>query len=221
MFNANSDVRTDNTKVFVSLGSYCITSMILQKNKLKKLSYPFDWMVTKIDNITHVINDDFTQFLNIKNYTKTRKGTRNNVYYTNTHTLFTNIDSGDHQHHDLFKKEEYNYLIRCVERFNKLLTLNKQLIFIMIQPLYISKLVIEEDAYIKLYNALHNKFGDRMKLLIFNINKINNDIYHERKINDNLIIYELKSKIYCGEYKMMWYDKEGIDKFLKIITSDA
>tara|TARA_B110001452_G_C15225308_1_gene424693 strand:+ start:18 stop:677 length:660 start_codon:yes stop_codon:yes gene_type:complete len=219
MFYDNDDKNDkNNSKIFVSLGNYCLTSMILKKNNLKHVSYPFDWMVTKIDNITHTINDNFTQFLNMNNYTKLRNGTINNVYYNNTRTLFTNINC-DHQHHDLTNPKDYNYLVRCVERFNKLVDQDSQIIFVMIQPLYISNLAIEEDTYNKLYDSLCYKFGNKIKLLIFNINKRNNDIYNEKKINKNFIIYELKSKMYIGEYGMKWYDKEGIEKFLELINN--
>ena len=50
MFYDNND--TDNThnksKIFISLGNYCLTSMIFKYNNLKFESYPFDWMVSKM-----------------------------------------------------------------------------------------------------------------------------------------------------------------------------
>ena len=89
-----NNIDTDNndthnkSKIFISLGNYCLTSMIFKYNNLKFESYPFDWMVSKIDNIIHVINDDFKDFLNKNNYTKIKNGTRNNVYFNNTNSLF-------------------------------------------------------------------------------------------------------------------------------------
>lgn len=206
MFYDHDDIKDkNNSKVFVSLGNYCLTSMIFKQNNLKFDSYPFDWMVTKIDNITNIINDDFKDFLNVNNYTKIGKGTRNNVYYNNTNTLFNfQFDSGDHQHHILTETNDYNYITRCVKRFNNLINTDKQIIFVIIQPLYLSNLHINDKVYNELYETLFNKFGGNIKLLIFNITNKDNKIYNENKINDNFFIYELKSKMClddCGMIK--------------------
>ena len=54
-------------KYFVSLGERCYTSSLLKRNKLKKESYPFDWIFSNLDMILHCIFDNFETFLN-KNY---------------------------------------------------------------------------------------------------------------------------------------------------------
>jgi hypothetical protein len=89
----------------------------------------------------------------------------------------------------------------------------------MIQPLYISNFQVDDKLYNKLFDTLFNKFGDNIKLLIFNITNNNNEYYSEKKINDKFFIYELKSQIALGKYGMMWYDSEGIEKFLKLINN--
>lgn len=61
------DKCVENT--YVSLSNYCLTSMILKDNDLKVSSYPFDWMVTCIDNIIHILEDNFSTFLNKEKYT--------------------------------------------------------------------------------------------------------------------------------------------------------
>jgi len=86
----------------------------------------------------------------------------------------------------------------------------------MIQPLYLSNLHINDKVYNELYETLFNKFGCNIKLLIFNITHKDNKIYNENKINDNFFIYELKSNMCLGDCSMMWYDKEGIKKFLEL-----
>jgi hypothetical protein len=223
MFDDNKDICIKNkSKIFISLGNYCLTSMIFKDNNMKFESYPFDWMTSQIDNIIHIINDDFKDFLNKNNYTKIKHGTRNNVYYNNTNSLFNLKSRGfecDHEHHDLTKEKDYNYLTRCVERFNNLINIDKQKIFVMIQPLYISNLQVDDKLYNILFDTLFNKFGDNIKLLIFNITNINNEYYSEKKINDKCFIYELKSKILLGGYDMMWYDNEGIEQFLKLVNN--
>lgn len=208
----------ENDKMIVSLGNYCITSMILKENNLKNTSYPFDWMISIIDNIIHVINDNFNEFLNRKNYLEVDNvlSTKNVFYFENTSTMFKEIKN-DHPHHNLLSNQNhYNYLKRCVDRFHDLNKYNK-IIFVMIQPLYLSPMVdLNKKLIIELYEILKNKFGDKIKLLIFTINKIDNSIYIENKINENIIIYELKTKL-IDKYGMKYFDEEGIKQFIQII----
>ena len=169
----------ENDKMIVSLGNYCITSMILKENNLKNTSYPFDWMISTIDNIIHVINDNFNEFLNRKNYLEVDNvlSTKNVFYFENTSSMFKGIKI-DHPHHNLLSNQnDYNYLKRCVDRFHDLNKYNK-IIFVMIQPLYLSPMIdLNKKLIIELYEILKNKFGDKIKLLIFTINKIDNSIY--------------------------------------------
>lgn len=204
----------------VSLGNYCLTSMILKDNGLKNFSYPFDWMVTCIDNIIHSIKDDFKQFLNTDNYLLINgsNGTRNKFYFAQTTKLFGGLTKimTDHQHHNLLIGDDYEYLNRCVTRFNEL-GKYKELVFVMIQPLYLLNTTVEKEKYITLYNLLKAKFPVKIKLFIFNITKVVNDVFREDIIHENLIIYELKAKIVKGSYGMQWYDAGGWTKLLEII----
>ena len=219
----------ENTNIFdningvkiVSLGNYCLTSMILKDHNLKNNSYPYDWMVTCINNVSHCIKDNFSEFLNKNNYHYIHNKTKNTFYYDNTLKLFPKkmLAGKDHQHHNFSNQEHYDYINRCVNRFNELDKFNK-IIFVMIQPLYLLNNK-ENDYDVKsLYNILFNKFSNsKVILLVFNITKKNNLVYKENKINNNCIIYELESKIAKGSHGMMWYDKKGINKFLEIIKS--
>ena len=148
--------------------------------------------------------------------------TRNKFYYPNTSKLFTDEKSlrlkTDHQHHDLTKPEDYSYLTRCVERFNNL-GKDKKLVFVMIQPLYISNCKVDNSEYSKLYNVLTKKFGITVKLLIFNMVKLNNEVFNEEIIGNNIQVYELESKISKGSYGMQWYDEKGVNKLLEIVKN--
>ena len=107
MFNKNIYLSNQNDKIFISLGNYCLTSMLLKENKLKYESYPFDWMVSCIDNINDCINNNFNNFLNKKNYINIDNKTKNIKYFSNTNKLFGNLKM-DHQHHNIFNEEENN-----------------------------------------------------------------------------------------------------------------
>jgi hypothetical protein len=220
--NNNNNNFINDTNI-VSLGNYCLTSMILKNNNLKEKSYPFDWMVCCIDNICHSITDSFSQFLCKNNYKYINGRTKNIYYYNNTLKLFPikMLKGYDHQHHNFLNKDnyDYDYISRCVNRFNELDKCNK-IIFVMIQPLYLKNVKNNNTKVNELYNILIKKFiNAKVILLVFNITTIDNSVYKETKINNNCYIYELKSKMIIGEYGMMWYNKEGIDTFLKIIKS--
>ena len=87
----------------------------------------------------------------------------------------------------------------------------------MIQPLYLNNLPTNNDKILKLYNILSNKYGNKIKLCIFNILNKNNNIYKEEFLNENLIVVELDTNMILGNHGMMYFDQNGIDIFLQII----
>ncbi len=216
MFYDRNDTQEKNDKIYCSLGNYCKTSMLLKDNKLKYESYPFDWMVTCIENIIHILQDDFKEFLNKNNYVATSRGTKNSFYIKKTQELFPEIQS-DHMHHNLFNSSDYEYLERCVNRFKDLHKYDK-IVFIMIQPLYKTNSSINDDKINKLYNLLYDFFGTKLSLLVFPITKKNNLCFTKKTPHGNLFIYELQTQIIKGPHGMEYFDKKGIQKFLELIT---
>lgn len=102
----------------------CHSSTILKRTKLKKCSYPFDWIYSKFDDIINCIEDDLTIFLN-KNYyvdiqCKWNENQCGHSYY--------NLNMFNH--HDPRKEKDYNYYIRCVNRFRNLLKTNECKLFV-------------------------------------------------------------------------------------------
>jgi len=213
----------NNNKFFISLGNYCLSSMLLKENNIKHDSYPFDWMVNCIDTVHHCIENNFSHFLNKENYLNIDNKTQNKIYFEETNKLFGNLKT-DHQHHNLLDNKDYEYLTRCVERFNNLDKSDKELVFVMIQPLYLNKTFNQyEENKIKiknLFNILKLKFKNNIKLIIFTIKNEDNQTYKEEIIYKNLKIIELDSKMVKGNYGMMYFDKNGIKKFLEIIQND-
>ena len=207
-----------NNTLYVSLGNYCLTLMLLKENNLKYESYPFDWMVSCIENIIDIFSDDFTNFLDKNNYINIHNKTLNKFYFEKTNKLFNNIKI-DHQHHNLLNDNDYNYLTRCVDRIRNIYNQYNNVIFIMIQPLYISNKINDYEIINKLYTTLKKYYNKNFKLLIFNITKIDNDLYKETKLNDETYVYELKTKMIKGNYGMMYFDNDGVKKFIEILKS--
>ena len=61
----------------LSLGYRCSSAGILKSLGLKRESYPFDWLVSRLPIIEHCIQTDFREFLNPDNYKCTTGATNN------------------------------------------------------------------------------------------------------------------------------------------------
>jgi hypothetical protein len=107
-----------------SLGSLCHSSQILKRNKLKLYSYPFDWIFSHSDIITHCLEDDFNTFLDKSYYINISNSQCGHSKYNNN-VLFNH-------HNPLINIDHYNYYVRCVDRFKNLLQKQEHKLFIMI-----------------------------------------------------------------------------------------
>ena len=98
-----------------SLGALCVTSRLMERNNIKKFSCPFDWIYSTPSIILDCINDDFIKFLNIK-YCRMPSN-----HYSNTHTHYFPSYLNMFTHKNPLKIDDYNYFVRCIERFKILL----------------------------------------------------------------------------------------------------
>jgi hypothetical protein len=69
-------------KYVCSLGPRCHTASFLKRNHLKKASYPFDWIFSDIDMITHCLEDDFNIFLDKQYFTILDKKSKLDIFST-------------------------------------------------------------------------------------------------------------------------------------------
>jgi hypothetical protein len=115
-------METVSTPNVCSLGSLCHSSALLKRNKLKQVSYPFDWIFSNPKVIAHCLDDDFRIFLDKSYYISVDEEQCKHSYYatpefgndTNSAPLFRH-------HNPLTNPSDYNYFCRCVVRFRKLL----------------------------------------------------------------------------------------------------
>lgn len=106
-----------------SLGNSCHTASILKRNKLKNVSYPFDWIITNYKIIKHCIEDNFHIFLDKSYYISIDDGTKcRHTYYEED--IF-------YHHNPLMNEKHYEYYVRCVNRFQDLLKKSEHKLFIM------------------------------------------------------------------------------------------
>lgn len=167
-----------------SLGSLCLTAQMLKRNKYKLCSYPFDWIFSNCDNIIHCIEDNFNIFLDKSYYQDVQFKWNNNqcghrYYHVN---LFNHFDPRN--------EKDYNYYVRCVDRFKNLLQKQEHKLFIMIIP---NMNNIDENIKNKIieFNNKFSKYTSNYTLLvIFHIpyKEQNHNIF---TYNDNINFLEL------------------------------
>ncbi|WP_158302377.1 DUF1796 family putative cysteine peptidase [Sodalis glossinidius] len=122
-------------KHIASLGNHCLYSATLKDHGLKKYSLPFDCIFTHSEIILNCLNDDFSLFLDKKHYLSLTNERHDrdyepgasHVYFENKHSTINTFN-----HRDVTQSENYNYIVRTVERFRKLLTSDDGKIFMMI-----------------------------------------------------------------------------------------
>jgi len=162
-----------------SLGNSCHTAYILKRNKLKVVSYPFDWIISNYKIIKHCIEDNFHIFLDKSYYMSIEGGTKcRHAYYEED--MF-------YHHNPLMNEKHYEYYVRCVQRFQDLLKNPDSKLFIMM----VTNITEMEETSLEDKNNLQDMKNDIIEfnetlskyttnytlLVIFNmINKENN--YH-------------------------------------------
>lgn len=164
--------------VYCSLGYHCHSTQILKRNKIKKESYPFDWIFSNIFIVTDCLNDDFKKMLDKNLYIENNGSSCGHSFYKKK--LFP--------HRDMTLDTNYNYLSRCVNRFNKLLQSKEDKIFLTtIIDIELMKKIHENMLNLK--KLLDTKTDNFLLVcMVFLYDKPYNDHYIE--INNNIhIIY--------------------------------
>ncbi len=164
-----------------SLGTHCQASQILINNNLKRCSYPFDWIFSDCNIISHCLEDDFKMFLDKSYYINIKQKVCGHSYY-NKHMFG--------HHNPLIDSNDYNYYIRCVDRFKQLLNTQGQKLFIMI---YVNMDNVEESLKNTVidFNTKLSKHTQNYKLLcIFHIKKKHVN-HHNFVHHDNIDFLEL------------------------------
>ena len=97
----------------------------LKRNKLKLVSYPFDWIFSYPIDIYDMINTNFEYFLN-KDYYINQDDTIN----YNSHIKYC-INLRMFNHHNPYKDSDNEYFKRCVSRFNDVIKKEENKLFVM------------------------------------------------------------------------------------------
>ncbi len=167
----------------ISLGEFCHTSTLMKEIKIKKFSGPFDWILISNNNILDCLADNFTNFSDKKYYIDNTTAINKNN--TAGHSLYRN---NMFYHHDPRKNDDYQYFIRCVNRF-------KEVIKTPHKKLFIQMIHYNIDAVDNFNYHTLNRYYENYKTYITNFNILfivnkstgyqNSQVIFDHQDNDN------------------------------------
>lgn len=160
-----------------SLGLFCHSTQLLKRNGYKKCSYPFDWVFSSYDNIIHAIENDFKIFLDKSYYIQISDTKCGHSYYNKN--MFW--------HHNPIKQEDYDYFVRCIERFRILLSSSQKKLFIT-SIIHGQNNVLDDIVE---FNRKLSKFTSNYVLLVIIHYPINDRPYHKITYDDNIHYLEI------------------------------
>lgn len=173
-----------------SLGNFCFSAEVLRIVQARYRSLPFDWLFTTPRFTTRVLKDDFKQFLNPDNFidifdrVESIKRQAGHLLY---HENFFN-------HKDPRNKIDYDYYVRCINRFRDLLKLSDKKLFVCSYKNLKTEMddVLMSDIF--RLNETLAEITDNYHI-VCNINYPNNsEITHKITEKGNVTFFELYTK---------------------------
>lgn len=182
-----------------SLGTQCSSSSLIKNLGLKLESYPFDWIFTRPSIVIDCLQTNFTRLLDKSNYNQSVKDNKNvhKYYYPNGLTMF--------QHHNPYRNKDYEYFVRCVNRFNALLKSPNKKLFVVT--------ILDKQTYINAKNdeLVYNVFDLDSNAVI----ELNNEL-KKHTTNYHIACFKQTVKGYCS-WKLTKFD--NID-YIEMTTID-
>ena len=166
----------ERTIVF-SIGHRCTSTSLIQMMNKKFETYPFDWVVSKLNVVADCMNNDFEEFLRVENYQEMQSETFNlcngekthvcwdraiyNTYYENKYKdenpeYENKIGTYGLQlsmtHHDIRVEKDQEYFKRCIRRLKNILSLPQKKYYLYTHP------IMDNDAYLNDMEYLQDYF---------------------------------------------------------------
>jgi hypothetical protein len=108
-----------------SIGSQCLTGVMMQQAQLKSSSGPFDWIFSSLPMVNDCLVDDFAAFLDRSQHIPIPLHARPapDMCYCD-HRIFQDRYglNSIFNHSDPTQQDVYDYFVRCVDRFRAALT---------------------------------------------------------------------------------------------------
>lgn len=175
-----------------SFGPFCHTGNLLQKLKIKIASFPFDWLCTTPLIISDCIENNFRFFLD-KSYYILDETTKHPIhkYYAENFQF----DKMMFAHSNPLENDVYEYLKRCIKRFEILLkSEDKKLFVISYMVTYTEKVDSDYLSNIKTLNETLSKHTTNYDILcIVNTPNQKMQSFHLDKTENNIFILQLST----------------------------
>ena len=181
----------------ISLGSFCHVGQFLKDNNLKNCSYPFDWVHSNAHMVKSCIDNNFEKLLNKEMYidninNPNDKNKCGHLFYHKS--MF--------EHHNPRNKKDYEYLVRCIDRFRDVLTGNihyEKILFIILLTKNNSgnnKSIEDYSIFLRLKNILTSYLPNSILIIINSINilEIDKDLKFMQTINNNYMNYKIDNQ---------------------------
>jgi hypothetical protein len=221
MFNVVNDVKLPykNFNAIISIGCSCPTALSLQQLKIKKETYPFDWIISNPIILYDFILNGPSKFLNFN----MNNNSCNDVTFTVIHDVYSKLlghttscyalnEYGIYFTHDL-KDDIYEKYKRRCERFNDVIQSNSKILFI-----YTTEICIYHKGYRDLQDTYHDyiikisAMYPNCTFLCINLNKVYDDVTNVFNINVTCNTNTLSDD--CEHHT-----PEYTDNYRKIVTS--
>jgi hypothetical protein len=178
-------------KYACSLGNYCFSAALLDMIKVRDRALPFDWLFTTPKSTIEILKNDFKDFLNPKYYTDIYDVGLSHGGRQAGHTLY---HKNFFNHKNPRDKRDYDYYVRCVDRFREFMKIKDKKLFICSYKNLKSKMgeSIMSDVF-----ELNNSLSDMTQNyhLLCHINYSNSDeLDYEISEIGNVTFFELYTK---------------------------
>ena len=144
-----------------SIGPNCAASWFCKRYlNVKRFSGPFDWIYSDPDVVTDCIENDFSKFLDVEEYT-------DHTYHGNGPHIAGHKTYGGKtfEHHDPRLRHHYEYFARCVQRFRKVLDSSAPKLFVYLD--LNSAPPEDKSIFERLHDMLEKRTSNFTLLLIF------------------------------------------------------
>ena len=165
--------QNDPNLKYISLGQNCSSAWYLKQLGLKNESYPFDWIFSSPEIVFDCIKNNFSKLLEKEQIKPNNKGESAGhlIYHSN---LF-------HHRSPLKSDDDYQYYVRCCNRFSSQVNSDSSIVFLMI-------LINEPDKRPDWANGFTQKYKMPREQSLSDIEKIISHLKHKNRRAKFLIV---------------------------------
>lgn len=197
-------------KFACSLGTTCSSAELLKRIGWRVCAYPFDWVFSNLEIISHCIETDFSLLLDKSQYVDIQ------VKWNSDQCGHKTYEPNMFNHRDMRKEENYAYLMRSVDRIRYMFKSKEPKLFVLHFKNNETSMSDSFHTQLLKFESLIKKYTDAFNIVvIWNISKAQ-DRHHEVVKNGSINIITLWSKSEDdGMHFLDDQDNQYIDQIIK------